>query len=88
MTAAAAETGIALTLLPVFYAHAGFGGQPPAHGQRRFVTDLDGFSDLAGRCRALTAGLDGSVAGVVPGEDVMRAIEEQRSARYDRSERS
>ncbi|RUQ02249.1 ABC transporter ATP-binding protein, partial [Kocuria sp. HSID17582] len=29
---------------------------------------------------------DGSVAGVVPGGDVMRAIEEQRSARYDRPE--
>ena len=66
IVAAAATTGIGLTLLPVFYAHAGFGGQPPAHGQRRFVTDLDGFSDLTGRCRALTAGLDGAVAGVAP----------------------
>ena len=28
--AAAAETGIGLTLLPVFYAHAGFGGAPAA----------------------------------------------------------
>lgn len=66
IVAAARTTGIGLTLLPVFYAHAGFGGQPPAHGQRRFVTDLDGFSDLVGRCRALTAGLDGAVAGVAP----------------------
>ena len=30
--AAAADTGIALTLLPVFYAHAGFGGAPPDGG--------------------------------------------------------
>jgi formimidoylglutamate deiminase len=34
---AAATTGIALTLLPVFYAHASFGGAPPAAAQRRFV---------------------------------------------------
>ena len=38
--------------------------------------------------QAVAVHRDGSVAGVVPGEDVMRAIEEQRSARYDRSERS
>ncbi len=37
IVAAAGATGIALTLLPVFYAHAGFGGAPPATGQRRFV---------------------------------------------------
>ena len=38
--------------------------------------------------QAVAVHRDGSVAGVVPGEDVMRAVEEQRSARYDRSERS
>src|SRR6478752_780333 len=31
--AAASQTGIGLTLLPVFYAHSGFGGQPPIDGQ-------------------------------------------------------
>ncbi|TBR30007.1 MAG: formimidoylglutamate deiminase, partial [Reyranella sp.] len=36
IAAAAGETGIALTLLPVFYLHAGFGGLPAAPGQRRF----------------------------------------------------
>ena len=34
-----AETGIGLTLLPVFYAHSGFGGAAPNEGQRRFVND-------------------------------------------------
>ena len=34
--AAAAETGIGMTLLPVFYAHSDFGGAPPNEGQRRF----------------------------------------------------
>lgn len=66
IVAAAEATGIALTLLPVFYAHAGFGGQPPSHGQRRFINDLDGFADLVARCRALTAEMDGAVVGVAP----------------------
>ena len=49
---AAAETGIALTLLPVFYAHAGFGGAPPTAAQRRFVCSLDQFERLACILRA------------------------------------
>lgn len=64
--AAAQATGIALTLLPVFYAHAGFGGQPPGHGQRRFIKDLNGFADLVARCRTLTADLRDAVVGVAP----------------------
>ncbi len=43
---AAADAGIALTLLPVFYAHAGFGGLPTTAGQRRFVHTLDSFARL------------------------------------------
>ena len=35
IAAAASATGMGLTLLPVFYAHSGFGGQPPHEGQRR-----------------------------------------------------
>jgi len=46
IVAAASETGIALTLLPVFYAHAGFGGIPPTPGQRRFVQRIDSFEQL------------------------------------------
>jgi len=44
--AAATGTGIGLTLLPVFYAHAGFGGTPPAAGQRRFVHTIDAYARL------------------------------------------
>ena len=44
--AASAETGIGLTLLPVFYAHSGFGGQPPVEGQRRFIHSLESFIRL------------------------------------------
>src|SRR5262245_24176598 len=37
--AAAEEAGIAITLLPTLYAFGGFGGRPPAEGQRRFIND-------------------------------------------------
>lgn len=43
---AAAETHIALTLLPVFYAHADFGGVPPQEGQKRFLLTLDQYAAL------------------------------------------
>ena len=36
--------GIGLTLLPVLYAHGGFGGAPPTEGQRRFVIGLDAIA--------------------------------------------
>lgn len=49
--AAASETGLAITILPVFYAHSGFGGQAPSEGQRRFISDLDGFARIAGGAR-------------------------------------
>ena len=63
---AAAETGIALTLLPVFYAHSGFGGLAPSPGQRRFLHDLDGFARLLDGARAAVAGLDEAVVGLAP----------------------
>jgi formiminoglutamate deiminase len=39
IAAAAARTGIGLTLLPVLYGYAGFGAQPPTQGQNRFLND-------------------------------------------------
>jgi len=44
--AAADDTGIGITLLPVMYAHGGFGGKEPTTGQRRFIHDTDGYLDL------------------------------------------
>jgi len=41
VVAAARRVGIAITLLPVLYDSGGFGGMPPAPGQRRFVNDAD-----------------------------------------------
>lgn len=56
ISAAAEATGIGLTLLPVFYAHSDFGGQPPKPGQRRFLSDLDGFATLLDASRAKLQG--------------------------------
>lgn len=52
IVAAAEASGIGLTLLPVFYAHADFGGAPPAPGQRRFISNVDGFARLVEASRA------------------------------------
>jgi len=79
IAAAARAAGIGLTLLPVFYAHAGFGGQPPSPGQRRFINDLDGFADLVERCRHVTADMAGAVVGIAPHS--LRAVSADELAR-------
>lgn len=66
IAAASSATGIGLTLLPVFYAHSGFGGAAPGEGQRRFINDRDSYQRLLARCRELTAALPGGVTGVAP----------------------
>ena len=63
---AAEESGIALTLLPVFYAHSGFGGQSPGAGQRRFVCRGDQFAKLHEASRAVLAALPDAVLGIAP----------------------
>lgn len=50
------ETGINLTLLPVFYAHSDFGGKAPNHGQRRFINNLDDYFELFAKCQNLIKG--------------------------------
>lgn len=42
-TAAAVDTGIGATILPVLYQHAGFGKLSPEPNQRRFINDVDKF---------------------------------------------
>ena len=66
IAAAAEGTGIGLTLLPVFYAHAGFGGTLPAHGQRRFINDIDGFAKLMDESRRIAGALPDAMVGVAP----------------------
>src|SRR6266516_734610 len=60
--AAAAATGIRLTLLPVFYAHSDFGGAPPLPAQRRFIHDIDSFRALF----AVLARPRGEKLGIAP----------------------
>jgi formimidoylglutamate deiminase len=64
--AAAGETGIGLTLLPVFYAHGGLGGQAPAPSQRRFICDPDSFGRLVEASRQKALAHPGSVIGIAP----------------------
>jgi len=66
IAAAADETGIGLTLLPVFYAHSGFGGLEPKAAQRRFIHDLDSYAALLDASRRAVAPLGDAVVGVAP----------------------
>ena len=66
IAAAAQSTGIGLTLLPVFYAHSGFGGRAPTEGQRRFINDPERFGRLVEASRKACAGLPDAVVGVAP----------------------
>ncbi|HWW58167.1 MAG TPA: formimidoylglutamate deiminase, partial [Sphingopyxis sp.] len=64
IVAASDASGIGLTLLPVFYAHGNFGGVAPSTGQRRFLSDIDGFARLLDGARAKLAG-DATI-GIAP----------------------
>jgi formimidoylglutamate deiminase len=66
IASAANDTGIGLTLLPVFYAHSGFSGSEPNSSQRRFIHDLDGYQFLLeGAAKALSP-LDRAILGIAP----------------------
>ena len=58
---AARRAGIRITLLPVLYQHAGFGGQAPRADQRRFVNSVDALLGIAQRLRA-----HGVAVGIAP----------------------
>jgi formimidoylglutamate deiminase len=66
IAAAAAETGIGLTLLPSLYMSGRFGGAPPAPGQRRFLNNPDRFLDLVARTRDIADGLPHARVGIAP----------------------
>lgn len=66
IAAAAAQTGIGLTLLPVFYAHADFGGAAPNPAQRRLIHDVDGFAQLLDGARTALRPLPDAVLGIAP----------------------
>lgn len=65
--AAAAETGIGLTMLPVLYAQGGCDGRPLAGGQLRFGNDVDAFARLLDASAGHVAALpDDCRTGVAP----------------------
>jgi formiminoglutamate deiminase len=80
--AAAAQTaGISVLLLPVFYAHGGFGGAPANAGQRRFLNDLDSYERLFHACEKLapTGVAPHSLRAVTPEElQVLTALAGER----------
>lgn len=53
---AADRSGIGLTLLPVLYAHSGFGAIAPNEGQRRFIHSPQSYLALQQHCRQAVAG--------------------------------
>jgi formiminoglutamate deiminase len=66
IAAAASETGIGLTLLPVLYRQGGFGGLPAGEGQRRFTTSLDHYAALVEASQSAVARLPDGLVGVAP----------------------
>ncbi|HET7409667.1 MAG TPA: formimidoylglutamate deiminase, partial [Paracoccaceae bacterium] len=67
IAAAAAETGIGLTLLPVLYMQGGTDGRPLTGGQRRFGNGFDGYLRLLeGAERAAAAIGPDARTGVAP----------------------
>jgi len=65
--AAAAQTGIGLTHLPVLYSYGGAGRKPLAGGQLRFGNDPDGFARLLEAARTAANGLpNDTVVGLAP----------------------
>jgi len=65
--AAAAETGIGLTHLPVLYSYGGAGKAPLGPGQARFGNDVDRFVALVEEARAAAGDLPGDTSvGIAP----------------------
>lgn len=67
IAAAAGETGIGLTLLPVYYNQGGVDGRPLAGGQLRFGNDLESFAALIERAKEISRGLSADTGlGIAP----------------------
>jgi len=66
VAAAAAHTGIGLTLLPVFYAHGNFGGAAPQPRQQRFLSDPARFARILEASRRAVRSVPGAGVGIAP----------------------
>ncbi len=78
--AAADQAGIGITMLPTLYAFGGFGGQPPAPAQRRFINAADQFLTIFDRLSIQVAGSPLRRLGISPHSlravtpDLLRAV--------------
>lgn len=66
IAAAAGETGIGLTLLPVLYRYGNFGKAPAAPGQRRFLNERGAYLRLLEGSERAVASLPDARVGVAP----------------------
>lgn len=66
IAAAAHDSGIALTLLPVYYARGGFDGAPLTPRQRRFGHTPDRFANLLDHAAPMLRDLPDAILGVAP----------------------
>jgi len=73
--AAAEKAGIAITMLPTLYNYGGFGGQPSAPGQRRFVNDATRYLRIYGALAARMKGNPLMRLGISPHS--MRAVTDE-----------
>ncbi len=72
---AAKEAGIGLTLLPVLYQFAGFGGQTPNRGQQRFINSSEQFNRLVSACFVLSSEYNNTNVGIAPHS--LRAVDKK-----------
>jgi formimidoylglutamate deiminase len=66
LVGAATRAGIGLTMLPVLYQTANFGGVRPHEGQRRFITTVDELLAIVESLRDLGAGNPNVRVGIAP----------------------
>lgn len=65
--AAASETGIGLTHLPVLYSYGDIGGKPLSGGQHRFGNSVESFATLVDRCKSIASDMPVDTAvGIAP----------------------
>jgi formiminoglutamate deiminase len=86
IAAAADQTGLGLTLLPVFYAHANFGGVAPSAGQRRFIHDPASYAKLIAASRAAVATLPDAIVAAQPARRHRRGARRDYAACRQRSD--
>lgn len=72
---AALQAGSAITMLPVWYRHAGFGRQPLGEHQQMFDLSLDELADVVGRLENRKKSSDGNLLGVGVAPHSLRAVD-------------